>query len=232
MSKLTKIKQLILKYLPIDKFRHAYSYSQEGEDMVLRGFYEGKKRYRGFYIDVGAHHPYRFSNTMYFYQKGWRGINIEPSPHAMKWFQLFRKNDTNLNLGVSAQPQTLTYYCFNEPALNGFCQEVTRKRDGLHSRYHLIKTIPIPTLPLRDILKNNLPRDIHIDFMSVDAEGFDLIVLQSNDWERFRPQFVLVEEEIDFNALHASQIYRFMRAQEYKLIAKTKRTLFFKDSQN
>ena len=95
-----------------------------------------------------------------------------------------------------------------------------------------MKTVPIPTLPLRDILKKNVPQDIHIDFMSVDAEGFDLIVLQSNDWERFRPQFVLVEEEIDFNALHASQIYRFMQEQKYKLIAKTKRTLFFKDAKN
>ena len=54
------------------------SYSQEGEDMILRRIF-GDKRL-GFYVDVGAHDPRRFSNTYYFYKRGWRGINIEPRP--------------------------------------------------------------------------------------------------------------------------------------------------------
>lgn len=229
MSRLAKIKQAILKYLPAHKFLHARSYAQEGEDMVLRGFYEGRKRYKGFYVDIGAHHPYRFSNTMYFYRKGWRGINVEPSPEAMKWFRWFRRRDTNLNIGISDSPQELTYYCFNEPALNGFSQEISEKRDGLKARYHLLKTIPVPTLPLQEVLTKYLDEGTFIDFISVDAEGFDLIVLQSNDWDRFRPGFVLVEEEIDFTALQDSAVYRFMQQHNYQLVAKTKRTLFFKD---
>lgn len=229
MGQLAKIKETILKYFPVNKFFHARSYSQEGEDMVIRGFYEGKKRYKGFYVDVGAHHPYRFSNTMYFYRKGWRGINIEPSPEAMKWFKFFRRKDTNLNIGISDSPQELTYYCFNEPALNGFSKEISEKRDGLKSRYHLLKTIPVPTLPLKEVFANHIGQETFIDFLSIDAEGFDLVVLKSNDWSRFRPGFVLVEEEIDFTALDASPIYQFLRDKRYKLVAKTKRTLFFKD---
>ena len=52
------------------------SYSQEGEDMVLARYLEGQKN--GFYVDVGAHHPFRFSNTYHFYLKGWHGVNIDP----------------------------------------------------------------------------------------------------------------------------------------------------------
>ena len=52
-----------------------YSYSQEGEDMVLKRIFD--KQTKGFYIDVGAHHPKRFSNTYNFYLKGWKGINID-----------------------------------------------------------------------------------------------------------------------------------------------------------
>ena len=44
-----------------------YSYSQEGEDMVLQRIF-AQKEY-GFYIDVGAHHPKRFSNTYLFYKR-------------------------------------------------------------------------------------------------------------------------------------------------------------------
>ena len=63
----------------------ARSYSQEGEDMILRRFLAGQKD--GFYVDVGAHHPVRFSNTYYFYKQGWAGINIEPNPDSLAAFK-------------------------------------------------------------------------------------------------------------------------------------------------
>ncbi len=226
---MSSIKKTILKYFPIDKFFRAQSFSQEGEDMVIRSFYENRKHYKGFYVDVGAHHPYRFSNTMYFYKKGWRGINIEPSPEAMKWFRFFRSKDVNLNIGISESPQELTYYCFNEPALNGFSKEISEQRDGLYAKYKLLKTIPVPTLPLKDVLEKYVPQGKKIDFLSIDAEGFDFIVLNSNDWERYSPTFVLVEEALGIFELDQSEIYQFMLNKNYELIAKTKRTLFFKN---
>lgn len=226
---MSKLKQAILNYFPIHKFFHAKSYSQEGEDMVIRGFYEAKKGYKGFYVDVGAHHPYRFSNTNYFYKKGWKGINIEPSPQAMKWFKWFRRKDINLNIGISESPQTLTYYCFNEPALNGFSKEISQQRDGLNAKYKLLKTITVPTLPLSDVLDQYVALRQKIDFLSVDAEGFDLIVLNSNDWQKYRPTFVLVEEEMTIAKLQESEVYQFMLSKNYELISKTKRTLFFRN---
>ena len=62
-------KALILKYFPVHYFKPYTSYSQEGEDMILKSFFENKKHYRGFYVDVGAHHPVRYSNTYFFYKK-------------------------------------------------------------------------------------------------------------------------------------------------------------------
>ena len=43
------------------------SYSQEGEDLILNRIFEYQQK--GFYIDVGAHHPKRFSNTYFFIKK-------------------------------------------------------------------------------------------------------------------------------------------------------------------
>jgi len=68
-------------YKKLAEFKNAYiptslkSYSQEGEDLILLRIFE-KKRI-GFYVDVGSHHPFRFSNTYLFYRLGWRGINID-----------------------------------------------------------------------------------------------------------------------------------------------------------
>src|SRR5688500_1685041 len=67
------------------------SYALEGEDMVLRRLFEGKTR--GFYVDVGAHHPRRFSNTYYFYRRARRGINIDAAPGSMEAFNRDRSRD-------------------------------------------------------------------------------------------------------------------------------------------
>jgi hypothetical protein len=79
-----------------------------------------KKKTKGFYIDVGAHHPFRFSNTALFYKKGWQGINIEPDPSLIKNFNKYRTRDINLNFGVANEEKDLNFFIFNEPAFNTF----------------------------------------------------------------------------------------------------------------
>src|SRR3989344_7565306 len=69
------------------------SYSQFGEDMVIDNLLNNKKR--GFYVDVGAYDPDRFSNTKRFYLKGWRGINIEPDVYSFNKFLEKRPEDIN-----------------------------------------------------------------------------------------------------------------------------------------
>src|SRR5579862_4112028 len=189
-----RLKKFILKHFPIDQFTHFKSYSQEGEDMVIMSFFEGKKKYKGFYVDVGAHHPYRYSNTLFFYQRGWRGINIEPTPSVMKLFNIFRRKDTNLNIGITDKKDKLTFYCFNEPALNGFSKEHSEELNRTSKLYKIIKEIEVETYPLADVLDKYLPPGQKIDFLTIDVEGFDLIVLKSNNWAKYKPSFILVED--------------------------------------
>lgn len=226
-----KLKKLLLKYFPVHKFRHNLSYSQEGEDMVLLGFYEGRKNYKGFYVDVGAHHPYRFSNTNTFYKRGWRGINIEPNPDAMKWFKLLRRGDKNLNVGVAEQEGVMEYYCFNESALNGFSKAVSEQRHQ-HTPYSIQKTISVPILRLDQILDEHVRHGTQIDFLSIDAEGYDLQVLKSNNWAKYRPTYVLVEDIFDMDSGTDTPVVAFLRENGYGIVAKTKRTLFFTEFSN
>jgi FkbM family methyltransferase len=222
------LKKIILKYFPVDRFKSVKSYSQEGEDMVLRSFYEGKKKYKGYYVDIGAHHPYRFSNTLFFYQKGWRGINIEPTPGAIKAFNIFRHKDINLNIGISNRRDKLTFYCFNEPALNGFSKELSEERNNTSEKYKIIKEVEVETYPLAEILDKYLPARQKVDFLTIDVEGLDLMVLKSNNWNKYKPAYILVEDKIDFTNLSNSEVYKYLEEQGYQLVAKTLRTLFFK----
>ncbi len=225
---MSSLKKTLLKYLPTNYFQSHTSYSQEGEDMVLRSFFEGQKNYEGFYVDIGAHHPYRFSNTNYFYKKGWRGINVEPTPGAIKAFNMFRRRDINLNIGISGKSDKLLFYCFNEPALNGFSKEVSEDRNKTSKKYKIIQEIPVETHPLSYVLDNYLPKGQQIDFFTIDVEGLDLEVLRSNDWEKYKPTYILVEDSINFTSLADSEVNSFLEKQGYRIIAKTLRTLFFK----
>ncbi len=203
------------------------SFSQEGEDMVLSRIFEGQAN--GFYVDVGAHHPFRFSNTYYFYLRGWRGINIEAKPGSMQLFERFRPLDTNLELAVSDARQKMTYYFFNEPALNGFSKEISMARDG-EKEYKIVDKKEMDTVPLSEILDKHLPAGQSIDFMSIDVEGVELSVLASNDWKKYRPEILLVEdlENRYWEDVGKSEIMVFLEPHDYKLFCKTVNTLIFK----
>lgn len=221
------IKTLLLKYLPHYYLQSYRSYSQDGEDMILKSFYENRKHYKGFYVDVGAHHPVRYSNTYFFYRKGWRGINIEPTPTAITPFKILRSGDINLNIGVGSKKDSLTFYCFNEPALNTFSEEVALAADK-KKKYKIIQEVKVEVLPLKDILEQYVPAGVKIDFLTVDVEGLDFEVLKSNNWDKFSPEYLMVEGHIDFEDLFEYDIYQFLKSKGYKLVAKTFRTLIFK----
>lgn len=209
-------------------FRKKNSYSQDGEDMVLASFFEGKNNYGGFYIDVGAHHPVRFSNTYHFYKKGWSGINIDPTPGSMVAFNLLRRRDINLELGVGTQSGYLRFYKFNEPALNTFNPTLAEQRNLLE-RYHIKEVLQVEIKPLSLILEKWLTPGKKVDFLSVDAEGFDLEVLTSNDWNKCTPDYVLVEDEkVQLLSENKSEITNYLQGNGYELVAKVKRTSIFR----
>lgn len=206
------------------------SWSQEGEDRVLERIFEGRPL--GFYIDIGAHHPMRFSNTYLFYKKGWRGINIDAMPGSMDAFRKSRPRDTNIELGVARDEGTLDYFIFNEPALNGFSQELSNSRSSANGTYKVIDVKKVKVLPLSKILEENSCEGKVIDFMSVDVEGLDFEVLSSNDWSRFRPTYVLAEMlGSSLSDLEHDEVALLMRKNGYEVFAKCMNTVFFKDSQ-
>jgi len=179
------------------------SYSQGGEDMILRQLVDDKSV--GFYVDVGAFHPKVFSNTYYFYKKGWRGINVEPNKKMWRLFEASRKRDVSLNLGVGRKEEKRRYLSCGEPAVNKFDKRGKNK---------------VSLWPLGKILEKYLPVDQEIDFLSVDVEGMEIEVLKSNDWSRFRPRFLIIEKRKGVRSL--------VFDKGYKLVGMTGLSLIFR----
>ena len=206
------------------------SYSQEGEDMVLERFLEHKLS--GFYVDVGAHHPKRFSNTYRLYRRGWRGLNIDANPGSMTLFQHVRPKDINIEAAVSSVPQELTYYVFNEPALNTFKRDVALERAG--GVYSIVKVVNITTVPLWQLLDQYVPVNTKIDLLTIDVEGLDFDVLRSNDWSRYSPEFILVEclGASTLEETSSDPVAQLLLGQHYSIVAKTMSTVLFRSTKS
>ncbi|MES9844573.1 MAG: FkbM family methyltransferase [Candidatus Sedimenticola sp. PURPLELP] len=223
----TKVYEILVSIARLFYKNGIKSYSQEGEDIILSRLLE--KSDKGFYVDVGAHHPYRFSNTYCFYKKGWRGINIDATPGSMRSFRIVRRRDINIEIPVSTEESELDYYLFEEPALNSFNKDLSEKRVDAGCR--LRSVVKLKTRTLGDLLDEYLPNGQKIDFMTIDVEGFDLNVLKSSDWSRYRPEYVLVEViGSDLGWVMESEVTEYLADQNYSPCVKTVNTVFYMDN--
>jgi FkbM family methyltransferase len=203
------------------------SYSQHGEDIILDDLLHNKKN--GFYIDVGAYDPYRFSNTMRFYKRGWKGINIEPNTVNWKLFEMYREKDVNLNIGIGKKEGVLTFYTMDPPTLSTFSQDqaIEYQKKG----FQIVSKTKVQIIPLRNVIKK-YSKGRKIDFLSVDVEGFEMEVLKSNDWKTNRPSIICIETA-NPNTEGSEQldtIRSFLEKQGYAFIMNHKDNAFYKDS--
>jgi FkbM family methyltransferase len=204
------------------------SWSQFGEDAHVRSHLRARNwtpdrgfapLRPGFYVDVGCFHPIHLSNTRWFHRQGWRGINIDPSPGVKQLFDRWRPRDTNLQLAISDRAGSLTFYT------DGGRANVFNTADEAYAREMVTKgmirdlvPVRVPCATLASVLEEHAPKSDPIDLMTVDAEGHDLEVLRSNDWQRFRPKVLVVESHVDgLDRLASSGPIAFMLQQGYEI---------------
>ncbi len=167
------------------------SYAQCGEDLIVRHVFDAIGISRPSYLDIGAYHPYRLSNTALFYKSGSRGINVEPDASLYKRFELVRKRDINLNIGIADAGGEASLYRMSAPTLNTLCSEEAQfivKENGY--KVQGIDTVQVRTLDsvLQQHAGGRFP-----DFLSLDAEGLDSRIIRSICFESHAPVVICVE---------------------------------------
>jgi FkbM family methyltransferase len=174
-------------------FSNAFSisWSQGGEDLALLHVIMEKKN--GLFIDIGAHHPSRFSVTRHLYQLGWSGVNVDANQQLVDVFNKVRTRDVNLCAAVGLEAK-YTFTIFEEAAISTLDSEWRKKFISENNK--IAKVVEVEGRKLRSILDDFQPKE-RIDLLSIDAEGSDLQVLQSLEFEtlgksRF-PRWLLLE---------------------------------------
>jgi FkbM family methyltransferase len=207
-------------------FYKAFSFvaPQEGENIILERVFA--KQLKGLYVDVGSHHPIRFSNTLDLYLKGWKGINVEPNIEAMKAFKKMRPRDINLNVAISTLKNSCNYYKFKDPALNTTDINILKLREK--QGYKCIKKIIVPTQTLNQVLSKFCKKTSVIDLLKIDVEGKELDVLKSNNWEKFIPNVIICELiNVNLEKLSKNKVYKFLKSKNYLLYCKLLQNAIF-----
>jgi FkbM family methyltransferase len=211
------------------------SHSQQGEDLIV----ESIAGYLGIqnptYLDIGAADPIRINNTYLFYQKGCRGVLVEPNPACCQRLRAQRPKDVVLNVGIGfTEQKDADYYIIggivNSSDLNTFSKEqaegVAVKTNGVGFIEKVIK------MPLVDI---NQTMTQHFqgapDFVSIDTEGIDLDILRSIDFDHFRPRILCVETLVFQTTRVETRILDFLKSKNYAIRGSTFVNTIFVDNQ-
>lgn len=177
------------------------SYAQNFEDVTL---WRTLRLFGpGFYIDIGANHPTRDSVTRSLYERGWRGINIEPVLHYHEALCAERPEDVNLCVAVGDEENELVFFEQAETGLSTLNLEIAerQKAEGISFIQRTVKT-----RTLTSICEEHLSPEKPLQFLKIDVEGFEEQVLRGMDFQRWRPWVILIESAFNIDPLWTSII--------------------------
>lgn len=167
------------------------SYARHQEDILLDRVFRGQAT--GTYVDVGANHPMLHSNTYFFYQRGWRGINIEPLRQHCALFHRHRPGDTTLAAAVSDREGARPFY---EIPVNSELSTLSAiEAERIRAEGHEVVEYEVPVRSLRSIIaEHRIPPP---DFLSIDVERYEERVIRGMPLDVWRPGVLIVESFAD-----------------------------------
>lgn len=194
---------------PSRSFRR--SYSQFGEDQVLLGLLSGRN---GRYVDVGSGHPRRGSNTYGLYRRGWSGTTVDPVARNQRMARFFRRRDTQLVALCGDQLGVAQFYEFEPYEYSTLSANRVVELADLGLTPVRVTDMPILTLASLKLMAD--PSEEYL--LCIDVEGWELEVLRGNDWLRFRPAVICIEQW-QSPLEGTSDVHEYLIGRSYQLIA-------------
>lgn len=166
------------------KGREKSSYSQTGEDRMVLELIRTHGITSRTYVDVGANHPTKLSNTYLLYRVGYRGVVVEPNRTLLAMHRRLRPEDAHLGIGCGEASGLLSFRHATSHVLSGFESDGLKAEDFRDAEY-------LPVLPLDLVLeKMDIPE---IAVLSIDVEGFDFQVAKGAVKTLQKTRIVVIE---------------------------------------
>ena len=205
------------------------SYAQCGEDLIVDHLIKIIGVKEPYYLDLGAHHPTYLSNSYYFYEKGFTGVCVDADPSLISAFEKIRQRDLILNLGVGIEKSVLDFYLMSSKTLNTF-SKAEAERYVSYGNQQIEKVIKVEVETVNSIIKKHCKRVPNL--ISLDVEGLDFMILQSFDFDQFRPEIFCIETlsyTEDKTERKLTEIIELMNQKGYMVYADTYINTIFVD---
>ena len=218
----------------LKKLKFIRSFSQEGEDLIIdRIFKKNNILYKEiYYLDIGAGHPIKYSNTFYFYIRGAKGISIDAFKKNIQLHKIFRPVDISLNLLIGNENKLINYYYFSQSELNTTSQErieELKKHNIFSNNTNIVDQTSVRTL-FEKILKKEASK---VNFFNIDIEGGEPEVLNNIDWEIFKPNIICAEIISDnMRQVYEHDTYKLLISKGYEVYSKLYNSVIFKKNLN
>jgi FkbM family methyltransferase len=186
-------------------------YSQQDEETLIRTFFNDRRE--GVFLDVGASHHEKDSNTYFLEQRlGWRGIAIDALGDLAPGYAQYRPRTRFFNFFVtneSGRTHEFHVYAKDTRISSGDLQHL-RALPGIKERH--IQTTQVPSVTLDAIL--TAERVAEVDYVNLDIEGHELEALEGFDIRRYQPELLSVEAQPHLRA----KLLAWFRAHGYERV--------------
>ena len=208
------------------KYYNKKSYSQFKEDLFVKNFFKDKKK--GFFVDIGCHHPFRGNNTFLLYKSGWSGINIDLNKLSIDLFSIARPRDINICTAISEKEGEIEYYLPNNNPLSSEItidkkfSNILKKHHG--NQYKPYRTRSVTWKSIKDKYNKYLEE---VDFFKIDIEGSDLQVLRSIDLNNLKIKLIMIEAS-HLDLQNRNEIINYLELNNYKIVFDNNLNIIFK----
>ena len=204
-------------------------YSQWGEDLFIQEYFKNKKK--GFYVDIGCFHPIMYSNTCLLFNKGWSGINIDLNQTSIDLFNILRPKDFNICAAISNVTEKRDLFFDHNFSPVNTIDESFYHSSNKKKAFKNFKKKTVITKTFNDVIKNisDLPK---IDFLNIDCEGFDYLVLKAINFENYTPELICIEvNDIDGNKTSIfDDINNLLKRNNYRFVKRCGPSSFYNKS--
>ena len=170
-------------------FLNRKQYSQWGEDLFIDIYFKNKTK--GIYLDIGCFHPYMYSNTCLLNKRDWTGINIDINPTSIDLFNIARPKDFNICTTISETDKEFKIY-YDNPFSPVNTLDKNFYKSLKKSFFKNESFMSIKSKKFKEIIKRSKIND-SIDFINIDAEGFDFEILKQIDITEFNVKLISIE---------------------------------------
>lgn len=165
---------------------HLVSHAQNYEDIRLwRAFRDIEK---GRYLDIGTQGPEQDSVSLLFYERGWRGLHVEATPHYAEAMRAARPDEEVIQAAVSSSSEPLEFFEIPNTGLSTGVASIAETHEAAGFEFN---SLVVPTVTLASLFERMGPDLIH--WLKIDVEGMEADAIRSWDDHPARPAALVIE---------------------------------------